>query len=144
MSERRRRRGKDGRRRGKEFMDAAMDAYIRHVALQKWREVTDVQEALGLDAAGAAREVGNFPERGAYRGVWERCWQREVVASIAAPMASRFGHIEMAVQRALGEEVEARQQCGDTPIEDSSDYKAFLDHTLDRLFEEEAGSLEEL
>ncbi len=53
MSERRRRRGKGGggknRRKGKEFMDAALDAYIRHLALQKWREVTDRQDTLGYN-----------------------------------------------------------------------------------------------
>jgi hypothetical protein len=144
METQRRRRGKRGRRKNKEFMDAALDAYIRHLALEKWREVNDLREAADLDSAQAVGEVGHFHERGVYRDLWERCWQREVVAQITGPMASLLGCIEIAIQGAVREEIEARQQCGDVTLEDTPAYKRFLDLALDRLFEEEAGSLEEL
>ena len=135
--------GKQGRRKSKEFMDAALEAYIRHLALQKWREVTDLQETVGIDTAQAICEAGRFLERGAYRDIWERCWRSEVTAD-RAPSAPLFGSIEAAVQRALRQEIDARRQCGDASLEDTLAYKGFLDRALDQLFEEEAGSLEEL
>jgi hypothetical protein len=144
MEAQRRKRGKRGRRKHKEFMDAALDAYIRHLALQKWREMTDLQETLGVDLVRTAREAGRFPERGAYRGIWERWWQDEVVAHAAASAAPLFECIETAIQPALREEIDIRQQHGDVPLGDTLAYKVFLDQALDRLFEEEAGSLEEL
>jgi hypothetical protein len=141
---RRRKGGKHGRRKSKEFMDAAVDAYVRHVALQKWREVTDAQETLGVDTVQAVREAGSFLERGAYRGIWERWWRTHVVNVAGVSFAPLLGCIEAAVQGALQEESEARRQQGDALLEDTLAYKAFLDQALDRLFEEEAGSLEEL
>ncbi len=144
MEARRRRRGKQGRRKQKEFMDAALEAYVRHLALQKWREVTDLQETLGLETALAVAQGGRFPERGIYREVWERWWQRQVMAHLALPVSPLLGCIEAAVQGALDEESGARRQRGDALLEDTPAYKLFLDQALDRLFEEEAGSLEEL
>ena len=146
MSERRRgRRGKGkGRRQGKEFMDAALDAYIRHLALQKWREVTELQETTGLAIDQALRDAGDFSERGAYRDVWRHWWATAARPAGADPNASLFGGIEAAIQGALHEEAASRQHTGDVSIEDTLAYKAFIDHALDRLFEEEAGSLEEL
>ena len=143
MRERRRRRGK-GRRQGKEFMDAALDAYIRHLALQKWREVTDLQDTTELPIESAIRDCGDFSERGPYRDIWQRWWRTAAVSPGSDPKTSLFGGIEAAIQGALHEEVEARQHVGDVPIEDGLAYKAFIDHALDHLFEEEAGSLEEL
>lgn len=148
MSERRRRRGKGGggkgRRKGKEFMDAALDAYVRHLALQKWREVTDRQETLGEGALQAVQAAGNFAGCGLYQEIWERWWDAEVVAVKGAPETSLFGCIEAAIQGALTEEIDTRRERGDVPLEDGLAYKTFVDHALDRLFEEEAGSLEEL
>ncbi len=146
MSERRRRRGRGGggkgRRKSKEFMDAAMDAYARHLALRKWREVTDRQEGLGFDMAQAVQEAGRFAGLGPYQDLWERWWAAEVVAVPSdTPL---FGCIEAAVQGALMEEIRTRPQRGEAPVEDGLAYKTFIDHALDRLFEEEAGSLEEL
>ncbi len=60
------------------------------------------------------------------------------------PDTSLFGCIETAVQGALSEEISTRQQRGDAPLEDGMAYKTFVDHAMDRLFAEEAGSLEEL
>lgn len=141
MERRRRKGGKRGRKKSKEFMDAALDAYIRDLALEKWRQVTDLQETLGVDLAQAVRDAGSFPERDAYRSIWERWWQAEVVAG---QISSLLGCIEAAVRGALGEEIETRQQQGDKSLEDTLDYTTFLSRALDHLFEEEAGSIEEI
>jgi hypothetical protein len=122
-------------------MDAALDAYIRDLALEKWRQVTDMQESLGVDFAHAVRDAGSFPERDVYRGIWERWWQAQVVAG---QISSLLGCIEVAVRGALGEEIETRQQQGDKSLEDTLDYTTFLSRALDHLFEEEAGSIEEM
>jgi hypothetical protein len=144
METRRHRRGKRGRRKSKEFMDAALDAYIRDLALQKWREVTDLQESLSVDTARAICDVGNFPERGPYRNIWERWWQTQVAAAAVPPDSALIGRIEEAVRGALLEEISARQEQGDRPLEDTLGYKTFLDRALDHLLQEEAGTIEEL
>ena len=142
MERRRRKGGKRGKQKGKEFMDAALDAYIRDLALEKWRQVTDLQETLGVATAQAVRDIGSFPERGAYRSIWERWWQAQVVAVASAQASPLFGCIEEAVKGALTEEINLRRQQGDALLEDTLAYKMFLDRALDHLFEEEAGSIE--
>jgi len=144
MGARGRRGGRQGRRKNKEFMDAAVDAYIRHLALEKWRQVTDLQEAAGLDLKQAMHEAGRFAERGVYGDIWRRWWKRQVRAYMVAPSMPLFGHIEAAMQAAVQEERQARRRRGDVTLEDTLPYKAFVDEALDRLFEEEAGSIEEL
>lgn len=148
MSERRRRRrgrgGGRGKRTGKGFMDAALDAYVRHLALEKWREVLDRQDALGESLLEAVRAAGHFAGCGTYQDIWERWWAAEVIAAQDAPDTSLFGSIETAVQGALSEEIRTRQERGDAPLEDGVAYRTFIDHAMNRLFAEEAGSLEEL
>ncbi|MFQ5682129.1 MAG: hypothetical protein ACE5HC_02555 [Candidatus Binatia bacterium] len=139
-----RRKGKRGRRKSKELMDAALDAYIRHLALEKWRQVTDLQETLGVDVGQAVRDVGCFPERGAYGNIWERWWQTHVVGIHNAETSPLIEHIEAAVQGALEEEIVTRQKQEDVTVEDTLGYKAFLDSAMDHLFEEEEGSIEEM
>ena len=136
-----------GRKQGKEFMDAALDAYKRHLALHKWRQVMDMQTSTlagkRMAAEQAVRAAGRFPGLGPYQDVWERWWDAQVVAVADAgtPLLER---IETAVGGALGEEITTRRQRGDAPLEDSMSYRMFLDQALDRLFEEESGSLEEM
>ena len=139
----RKKRGRGGRKQGKEFMDAALDAYKRHLALHKWRQVMDVQASVNVAPEQAVREAGRFPGLGAYQDVWERWWDAQVVATAVseAPLLER---IEAAVGGALDEEITTRRQRGDAPLEDSVSYKTFVDQALDRLLEEESGSLEEL
>ena len=144
MEAQRRKGGKKGRRKSKEFMDAAMDAYMRHLALQKWREVIDLHESAGVDTVQAVREAGHFPQRGVYQSIWERWWQSEVGDQYDASLGSLFGCIEAAVQGAMRDEIAARHEQRDVTIEDTLLYKEFIDQALDRLFEEEAGSIEEL
>jgi hypothetical protein len=138
----RKKRGR-GRKQGKEFMDAALDAYKRHLALHKWRQVMDVQASVNIAPEQAVREAGRFPGLGPYQDVWERWWDAQVVAT-AVSEAPLFERIEAAVGGALNEEITARRQRGDAPLEDSLSYKMFVDRALDRLLEEESGSLEEL
>lgn len=138
----RKKRGR-GRKQGKEFMDAALDAYKRHLALHKWRQVMDAQASVNIAPEQAVREAGRFPGLGPYQDVWERWWDAQVVATAVSetPLLER---IEAAVGGALDEEITTRRQCGDAPLEDSLSYKMFVDQALDRLLEEESGSLEEL
>jgi hypothetical protein len=144
METRRRKGGKRGRKKNKEFMDAALDAYIRHLALEKWRGVTDLQESLGVDFEQALRDSGSFPERGLYRDIWERWWQTQVITVTVTADSSPIGNIEAAVRGALIEEITARQRRGDKQLEDTHHYKTFLDSAMDHLFEEEEGSIEEM
>ena len=139
----RKRRRRGGRKQGKEFMDAALDAYRRHLALHKWRQVMDAQASVGITARQAVREAGRFPGLGAYQDVWERWWDEKVTSSdyADAPLLER---VEAAVSGALDEEITTRRQRGDAPLEDSLSYRMFVDQALDRLLEEESGSLEEL
>ena len=76
--------GRGGRKQGKEFMDAALDAYRRHLALHKWRQVMDAQASVGVTPEQAIREAGRFPGLGAYRNVWERWWDEQVTSSVHA------------------------------------------------------------
>ena len=142
----RKKRGR-GRKQGKEFMDAALDAYKRHLALHKWRQVMDVQSSKlaskRMAPEQAVREAGRFPGLGPYQDVWERWWDAQVVATTISE-GPLFERIEAAVGGALNEEITARRQRGDAPLEDSLSYKMFVDQALDRLLEEESGSLEEL
>ena len=142
-----RKKGGRGRKQGKEFMDAALDAYKRHLALHKWRQVMDMQ---GSEPAGkrmaseqALREAGRFPGLGPYQDVWERWWETKVVA-VAGSETPLLQRIETAVGGALDEEITTRRQRGDAPLEDGLAYRTFVDQALDRLLEEESGSLEEL
>ena len=139
----RKKRGRGGRKQGKEFMDAALDAYKRHLALHKWRQVMDVQASVNVAPEQAVREAGRFPGLGAYQDVWERWWETQVVA-VAGSESPLLERIEAAVGGALDEEITTRRQRGDAPLEDSLSYKMFVDQALDRLLEEESGSLEEL
>lgn len=142
----RKKRGR-GRKQGKEFMDAALDAYKRHLALHKWRQVMDMQRSKlaskGVAPEQAIRAAGRFPGLGPYQDVWERWWDAQVVA-VAGAETPLLERIETAVGGALDEEIATRRQRGDAPLEDSLSYKMFVDQALDRLFEEESGSLEEL
>ena len=74
---RRRNRGrKKKRRKGKEFMDAALDAFIRDQALRKWREVDGLVAGANIDWKQAVRSSADFPEKGPYQEFWRRWWQK--------------------------------------------------------------------
>ena len=144
------------------FMDAAMDGYIRNMALEKWRVCVDAMEVNGLSLATALRESGDFPERGAYREVWARWWEERVHAVFPEDAAHGedalhggdaayredaphpIASIEEAVRGALGEEALARESNGSPGIEDTLHYKTFVDAAMDNLLGEAAGEIEEI
>ena len=143
MRERKRGGRGGGRKHGKEFMDAALDAYRRHLALHKWRQVMDLQASTSVTLQQAVLQTGQFPGLGDYQDVWERWWDQQVTSGVdtETPLLQR---IEAAVSGALREEVTVRRERGDAPLEDGLSYRLFIDQALDRLLEEESGSLEEL
>lgn len=140
-------RGRGGGRRrskSKEFMDAALDAYIRHEALSLWRVFSEARE-LAPDAAPQAllSRLGQFDRRGEYAALWNGPWQARVLPAAAGDDGTVFGALEAAVASAVHDERAARLERGDRPLEDLPDYNAFIDRALDRLLEEASGEIEE-
>lgn len=129
---------KRGRRRerveGNAFMDTVRVAFIRWMALEKWREVEDLRATLGFDLAQAVQEAAQFPNRGRYQLLWMSRWKLDVAPDAAAQApGSLFAAIEQAVATAMQEEEAERKLCGDRPIEEDPEYKAFVDRNLERL-----------
>ena len=56
----------------------------------------------------------------------------------------RLGLMLEAVKKSMGEEDEARAQSGRSRIIDEKEGQKFIDFTLDRLFEEAGGEIEEV
>ena len=143
MEPRQRKGGKKGRRKSKEFMDAGREAFVRHVALEKWREMEDIRETLGFDWPAAAREAAQFLNRGPYRDLWVRQWQKHVLPqTVNADPGNLFAAVEGAIAAALLQEEDERRRRGDRPLDEEAEYKGFIDASLERLFEEQAGELE--
>jgi len=145
MAEHRKKKGdrKRDRAEGKEFMDAAREAFIRHVALEKWREIEDMRETLGFDWQRAAKEAGQFVGRGPYQPLWVRRWEEQVLPQATGTDPGRFfAAIEGAIAAALHDEEGERKLRGDRPLEEDPEYKEFVDAALGKLFREAAGELE--
>ena len=142
---RRRRRGKKGgRRKGKEFMDAALDGYIRDQALYKWREVDGLMAGAEIDSGQALRESGDFLERGPFRDIWRRNWQEQIRGAQEPSGGTLFAMIEEAVRGAVLEEREERVRREAPLLEDSPSYKEFIARAMEQLLEEASGDIEEL
>ena len=140
---RKKRKRKDGTPKSKEFMDAAREAFVRYVALEKWREIEDMRETLGFDWTRAAQEAGQFLGRGQYQLLWVRRWQEQVVSQATEMDAGRlFVAIETTIAAALRDEEEERRIRGDRPLDEDPEYKGFIDSALENLFKEQAGELE--
>lgn len=133
-----------GGRRGAHFMDAAMDGYIRDVALHKWRAFQDLAEAHGGDAERAVAEAGTFPEFAPYHRLWEESWRRHVAPGPSAPGGHLFGRMEAAVREALQAEQAEREMEGDDTIEDTPGYQEFVARAMGQLLEEASGEIEEM
>jgi hypothetical protein len=135
MQEKRRKPGQRGDRpRGNEFMDVARQAFVRFLALEKWREVQDARETLGLDWAQAARECRGFPGRGPYRDLWVRRWEEHLTRDVTTGDAGTlFAAIEQAIAAALEDEEAERRRRGVPPLEEDPEYKAFVDQALENL-----------
>jgi hypothetical protein len=135
------RKRKRGRRRerveGNAFMDTVRAAFIRWLALEKWREVEDLRATLGLDLGQAVKEAAHFPNRGRYQLLWVSRWKLEVCPDAAGKdSGSMFAAIERAVTTAVQEEEAERKSQGDRPLEEDPEYKAFVDRALERLLRE--------
>ncbi|MGH7399299.1 MAG: hypothetical protein ACRELW_17375 [Candidatus Rokuibacteriota bacterium] len=142
MGERRKKRGKV---KGKEFLDVAREAFVRHLALDKYREMEDMKATLDFDDAGAAEDACTFLERGPYRMIWRRHWQAIVVPAAAQSSgAALLPAVEQALSAALAEEEQARQAQGDRPLDEEPEYKRFIDRSMDRLHHEACGEIERL
>jgi hypothetical protein len=135
---------KRGRKSGKEFMDAAMDGYIRDLSLHCWRDFEDLTEAYEHDAERALAETGAFLAAGPYRPLWLEAWRKHVWPGPPQPAEHLFGRMEAAVREALLQEREARAENGDPTIEDTPGYKEFVDRAMTNLLQEASGEIEEI
>lgn len=139
---RRRRRGK--KRKKSHFYDQAMDGYIRETALDKWKEVLDLEEVNNISLAEAADSAGHFPERGQYLAIWRKQWV-ETLAGLPDGMERTLllEKIETAVRGSFEEEIAAREAEGARPIADTLDFKGFNDRAMEHLLQEADGEIEE-
>jgi hypothetical protein len=142
MEERRKRGRKRERMEGNAFMDVARDAFVRYLALEKWREINDLSETLGLALAGAIEEAGRFPLRQPYQALWEARWKQEVRADReAGDPGALFASIERAVTLALGDEEAERESRGAPPLDEEREYRTFVDTVLGNLSRQAAAEL---
>jgi len=129
---RRKRRGE--RVAGNAFMDTVRPAFIRWLALEKWREVEDLRATLGFDLEQALEEAGQFPGRGRYHRLWVEQWKAEVCSeATGTDSGGIFAAIERATAAAIRDEESERRLQGDRPLEEDPEYKAFVDCNLERL-----------
>lgn len=135
---------KSGRRRQSHFMDAAMDGYVRDVALHIWREYEDLTTARGFGERDALQAMGEFSGAGPYRALWQEAWRQHVLPGMGEGGMPLYGRVETAVRDALREEHAARAERGDVTIEDTPGYKEFVARALGRLLEEASGEIEEM
>ncbi len=135
---------RDRRVEGQSLIDVAREAFIRHLALDRWRDVADLQETAGLPLARALDEAGRFLERWPYQGLWRRRWEEEVLPLAAVPgePGALFGAIERAAARALDDEEVERARRGDRPLAEDPAYRAFLASAYGKLQREAGGGLE--
>lgn len=132
-----RRKRRDGRVEGNAFMDTVRLAFIRWVALEKWREIDDLRTTVGLDLEQAIHEAGRFPGRGHYQALWVARWQAEIrPEATGADPGSVFAAIERCVAAAVEEEEAERRSRQDRSLEEDAEYKAFVDRALERLLRE--------
>ncbi len=139
------RRPKRERVEGRGLTDAARQAFVRHLALDKYREIEDMQETLGFDANRAAEEACTFLGRGPYREVWRRHWRAMVVpAAEGAPGPALLPMIEQALATARADEEAARQASGDRTLDEEPEYRGFVDASIERIHRESPHGIESL
>jgi hypothetical protein len=127
---------------GQSMMDVARQAFVRDVALDRWRDIQDLRDTVGLDWARAAQEAGQFLGRGAYSGLWVRQWREAVLpAAAAGNPAEVFAAVERAIVSALAAEEEERRLRRDRPIEEDREFKAFVDRIVESLLRQQAAEL---
>lgn len=143
MSPGERRRKRRERVEGSSFMDVARQAYARHLALERWRDVEAVKDTNGLDWLAAVTEMAEFPERFPYHESWARRWREHVLPAAREPdTPGIFAAIEAAVIASLVDEEGERAARGARPLDLDPHYMAFLDQALGKLERQAADSLE--
>ena len=140
---RKKRSKKRGKSKNKEFMDAALDAFIRDQSLKKWREVDGLTEGAEIDSLEAVKSSAEFIEKGPYSNIWKRWWQKEVIEPEQGRNEYLFAQIENAVRGAVLEEREIRKQQQKNLLEDSFEYKEFIARQMEHLLFEAGGDIEE-
>jgi hypothetical protein len=139
---RKRRKRREERVSGNAFMDTVRAAFIRWMALEKWREVEDLRTTLGMDLERAIDEASHFPGRGPYHTLWTARWKAEVRPEVTGTdPGGLFSAIEKVVVAALQDEEVERKSSGDHPLDEDPEYKAFVDTALERLLSEGGGTL---
>jgi hypothetical protein len=142
MEPRRKKRRRKGTSEAASFMDTVRAAFIRWMALEKWREVEDYQATLGMELKRAIEEAGRFPGRGRYEPLWIAQWKGEVrLEATGDDPGQLFAAIERAVAAALREEEAQRKTAGDPALDEDLEYKTFVDSALERLLSEGGGTL---
>jgi len=135
--------GRKGKKRNAHFMDVAMQAYVRHLALTLLRDIEDNLDTNGVTLPQALEQAGNFMERVPYHAPWQKVWQELLDADGPYTRENVFTAIEAAMGQAAMEEQEMRKNAGDPLIEDTSDYTLFIGSAMGRLLEEASGEVEE-
>ena len=134
---------KRGKSKNKEFMDAALNAFIRDQSLQKWNEVEGVREGAEINVMQAVKSSSEFLVKGPYRKIWVSWWKQDVIDHLPGSTEHLFGRIENAVRGAVLEEKELRKNEADALLEDSFEYKAFIARQMEHLLFEAGGDIEE-
>ena len=140
---RKKRSKKRGKSKNKEFMDAALDAFIRDQSLQKWNEVEGLREGAEINVMQAVKSSSEFLVKGPYRKIWVSWWKQDVIDHLPGSNEHLFGRIENAVRGAVLEERELRKNETDALLEDSLEYKAFIARQMEHLLFEAGGDIEE-
>ena len=134
---------KRGKSKNKEFMDAALDAFIRDQSLQKWNEVEGLREGAEINVMQAVKSSSEFLVKGPYRKIWVSWWKQDVIDHLPGSNEHLFAQIENAVRGAVLEEREVRKNKADTLLEDSFEYKEFIARQMEHLLFEAGGDIEE-
>ena len=140
---RKKRSKKRGKSKNKEFMDAALDAFIRDQSLQKWNEVEGLREGAEINVMQAVKSSSEFLVKGPYRKIWVSWWKQDVIDHLPGSNEHLFGQIENAMRGAVLEEREVRKNKADTLLEDSFEYKEFIARQMEHLLFEAGGDIEE-
>ena len=140
---RRSREKKRKKSKNKEFMDAALDAFVRDQSLQKWNEVQGLKAGAEIEQKEALESSSEFFEKGPYREIWKRWWKDKVIETVHDNHEHLYSKIENAVRGAVFEERELRMQQMELLLEDSYEYKEFIARQMNHLLHEAGGDIEE-
>ncbi len=134
---------KKGKSKNKEFMDAALDAFIRDQSLKKWNEIEGLRGGAELDSLEAIKSSSEFFEKGSYSHIWRRIWNKDVIDNYSDSKGHLFDKIENAVRSAVLEERKLRKSRSEIHLEDSFEYKEFVARQMEHLLHEAGGDIED-